>query len=125
MKYITSTIISWLATVVAYILFHTNDLLQYVARLLRSRTLLNVADTYATWYNNYLLTNILREGGIAGEIVDQELRGTVMIATFRSRGHFAPSRMRKVLADYLGVQDIQIQINKKGSSLYSVVFPIR
>lgn len=125
MKNIKSKIVSLVATAVAYVLFHTNDALQYIARLLRSRTILNLADSYATWYNNYLLTNILREGGIAGEIIDQELRGVVMIATFRSHGHFAPSRMRQVLAEYLGVQDIQIQINKKGNSLYSVVFPIR
>ena len=48
-----------------------------------------------------------------------------MIATFRSHGHFAPNKMRRVLATYLGVQDVQIQINKKGTGLYSIVFPIR
>jgi hypothetical protein len=114
-----------LAEVIASILFRTNDLLQYLARLFRSHTLLDLANAYGSWYNNHLLTSILREGGVGGEIIDQELRGTVMIATFRSRGHFSPSRMRQVLAHYLGVQEIQIQINKKGGGLYSVVFPIR
>lgn len=114
-----------LASIIGYILFRTNDLLQYLARLFRSHTLLGLANTYGSWYNNHLLTSILREGGVGGEIIEQELRGTVMIATFRSRGHFSPSRMRQVLAHYLGVQEIQIQINKKGSGLYSVVFPIR
>ncbi len=114
-----------LAEVIATILFHTNDLLYYLTRLFRSSTLLKLANSYSTWYNNYLLTNILVAGGVAGEIIDQELRGTVMFATFRSRGHFAPSKTREVLAEYLGVQKIQIQINKKGTSLYSVVFPIR
>lgn len=122
---IVSVIKNTISQIIGYVLFHTNDLLQSLARFLRSRTLLSYANTYATWYNNYLLTNIFQEGGIGGEIVDQELRGTVMIATFRSRGHFAPSKMREVLAEYLGVQKIQIQINKKGTSLYSVVFPIR
>jgi len=125
MKNLTNYITAGVASVVGYILFHTNDLLYYLAHTLRSHTLLTIANSYATWYNAYLLTNIIREGGIAGEIIDQELRGTVMIATFRSHGHFAPSRMRQVLATYLGVQEIQIQINKKGSSLYSIVFPIR
>lgn len=122
---IVSVIKNTISQIIGYVLFHTNDLLQSLARFLRSRTLLSYANTYATWYNNYLLTNIFQEGGIGGEIVDQELRGTVMIATFRSRGHFAPSKTREVLAEYLGVQKIQIQINKKGTSLYSVVFPIR
>lgn len=125
MKNIKSKIVSLIATAVAYVLFHANDALQYIAHLLRSRTILNLANSYATWYNNYLLTNILREGGIAGEIIDQELRGVVMIATFRSRGHFAPNKLRQVLATYLDVSESQIQVNKKESSLYSVVFPIR
>lgn len=125
MKKIRHNLTFIIATIVAHTLYKTNDALQYIACLLRSRTILNLSNSYGAWYNNYLLNNILREGGIAGEIIDQELRGVVMIATFRSSGHFAPSRMRQVLAEYLGVQDIQIQINKKGSSLYSVVFPIR
>lgn len=125
MKNLTSTFTTAIASVVGYILFHTNDLLYYLAHTLRSRTLLTIANSYAAWYNSYLLTNIIREGGVAGEIIDQELRGTVMITTFRSHGHFAPNKMRSVLATYLGVQDIQIQINKKGSGLYSIVFPIR
>lgn len=125
MKNLTRTLTTTIASAVGYILFHTNDLLYYLAHTLRSRTLLTIANSYAGWYNSYLLTNIIREGGVAGEIIDQELRGTVMITTFRSHGHFAPSLMRQVLADYLGVQDIQIQINKKGSGIYSVVFPIR
>lgn len=117
--------ISIIAQIVGSTLYHLNDLLRYLARLLRSQSLLRLADTYTTWYNNYLMTNILHEGGITGEITDQDLRGTVMIATFRSHGHFAPNRMRQVLASYLGVQEIQIQVNKKGSGLYSIVFPIR
>jgi hypothetical protein len=125
MKNLTRTLTTAIASVVGYILFHTNDLLYYLAHTLRSHTLLTIANSYAAWYNSYLLTNIIREGGVAGEIIDQELRGTVMITTFRSHGHFAAKRMRCVLATYLGVQDIQIQINKKGSGLYSIVFPIR
>lgn len=120
-----TTIIQLIAPIIGYLLYHCNDLFQALAHTLRSHTLLELANRYGAWYNQYLLTNILREGGVAGEITNQELRGTVMLVTFHSYGHFSPNKMRQVLADYLGVQAIQIQVNRKGSSLYSVVFPIR
>lgn len=122
---LTNALISNLASLIGSILYHLNDLLHGTAQFFRSHTLLNLANSYGAWYNGYLLSNILREGGVLGSILDQELRGTIMIVTFRSRGHFSPHKCRTVLAAYLGVQTIQIQVNKKGSSLYSIVFPIR
>lgn len=121
---VVATFYQIIASVVGYILYHLNELLVALASAFRSRSIDQLSTHYSSWYNGYLLTSILRSGGVRAKVVEQYLNGILMIVTVSTRGIFSPKSCSSVLASYLGIQPTQIQITKLAKSSYKIVFPI-